>query len=176
MARYRRVAARKRRTREHVVADLSANHVERNALLCGFSVERTFHDYGIDQTVTTYDRRGQIENGLILIQLRGTDRPKFLDGGRAVECRLERSHLAHWLEEPMPFIVVRYDARKNIGYWLYLQAYFEARPDFDLARAPARVTVPIPCRNVVSRAAMRRFARYKNAVLAQVGGRIHHAE
>jgi hypothetical protein len=27
---------RKRRTREHVIADLAVNHVERHALLCGF--------------------------------------------------------------------------------------------------------------------------------------------
>jgi hypothetical protein len=39
---------RKRRTREHVIADLSVNHVERQALLCGFSVERIRVDYGID--------------------------------------------------------------------------------------------------------------------------------
>ena len=176
MARHRPAATRKRRTREHVIADLSANHVERHALLCSFAVERTFHDYGIDQTVTTYDRRGEIENGLILIQLRATDRLMLLDGGRAVRCRLERSHLGHWLGEPMPFIVVLYDARTNVGYWLYLQAYFEARPDFDLARATRTVTVPIPRSNVLNRAAMRRFARYKKAVLAQLGGRVHHAE
>lgn len=29
---------RKRRTREHVIADLSVNHVERLVLLCGWTV------------------------------------------------------------------------------------------------------------------------------------------
>jgi hypothetical protein len=167
---------RKRRTREHVLADLSANHVERHALLCSFSAERTFHDYGIDLTVTTFDRQGMMENGEILVQLRATDRPVLVDGGRAVRCRLERSHLAHWLAEMMPFILVLYDGRKEVGYWLYLQAYFEAQRDFDLARAPQWVTVRIPRGNLLTRAAMRRFARYKKAVLAQVGGRIHRVE
>ena len=37
---------RKRRTREHVIADLAVNHVERQALLCGFTIERVVHDYG----------------------------------------------------------------------------------------------------------------------------------
>jgi hypothetical protein len=32
---------RKRRTREHVIADLSVNHVERLVLRCGWTVERT---------------------------------------------------------------------------------------------------------------------------------------
>ena len=36
----------KRRTRAHVLADLSINHVERHVLLCGFSVDRVEHDYG----------------------------------------------------------------------------------------------------------------------------------
>ena len=51
---------RKRRTRQHVIADLSANYVERCALLCGFSVERIRLDYGIDLIVHTYNRHGEI--------------------------------------------------------------------------------------------------------------------
>ena len=39
---------RKRWTRGHVIADLSANHVERFVLECGFAAEVTRHDYGVD--------------------------------------------------------------------------------------------------------------------------------
>ena len=35
--------ARKRRTREHIIADLSVNYVERQALLCGHTIERVVH-------------------------------------------------------------------------------------------------------------------------------------
>jgi hypothetical protein len=38
---------RKRRTREHVIADLSVNHVERMVLRCGWTVERVRRDYGL---------------------------------------------------------------------------------------------------------------------------------
>lgn len=65
---------RKRRTREHVIADLSVNHVERQALLCGFSVERLVHDYGIDLELLTFNRRGEIEEGKILVQVKASDR------------------------------------------------------------------------------------------------------
>ena len=61
MAKRPREAERKRRTREHVIADLSANHVEKQALLCGFSVERVRHDYGIDLIWFTYDEHGEVE-------------------------------------------------------------------------------------------------------------------
>jgi hypothetical protein len=39
---------RKRRTREHVIADLSINHVERFIRRCGWTAERTRHDYGLN--------------------------------------------------------------------------------------------------------------------------------
>lgn len=64
MSRKKPVPRKKRRTREHVIADLSANHVERHALLCGYSVERCLHDYGIDLVITTYDTQGNVENGV----------------------------------------------------------------------------------------------------------------
>ena len=59
----------KRRTREHVIADLSVNHVERFVLLCGHTVERVLHDYGIDLLLYTYDGNGESENDTIYIQL-----------------------------------------------------------------------------------------------------------
>ena len=65
---------RKRRTRQHVIADLGVNHVERQALLCGFSVERMRTDYGIDLAVFTYDRQGRAENGCLFLQVKATER------------------------------------------------------------------------------------------------------
>ena len=51
----------KTRTREHVLADLSINHVERQVLLCGFSVDRVQHDYGYDLSMATYSQGGEYE-------------------------------------------------------------------------------------------------------------------
>jgi hypothetical protein len=50
----------KLRTRAHVLADLSINHVERQVLLCNFSVGRVQHDYGYDLTLATYHETGEI--------------------------------------------------------------------------------------------------------------------
>ncbi len=60
----------KRRTREHVIADLSANHVEKQALLCGFTVQRWVYDYGIDLVLSTYTDEGETEGGFIVIQIK----------------------------------------------------------------------------------------------------------
>jgi hypothetical protein len=48
----------KTRTREHVLADLSINHVERQVLLCGFSVDRVQHDYAHTKNTIHKQLRG----------------------------------------------------------------------------------------------------------------------
>jgi hypothetical protein len=68
---------RKRRTREHIIADLSVNHVERQVLLCGFTCQRIAQDYGIDLEVTTFTRSGYVEEGKILLQLKAAARLRF---------------------------------------------------------------------------------------------------
>jgi Domain of unknown function (DUF4365) len=165
---------KKRRTREHVIADLSANHVERHALLCGFSVRYSKHDYGIDLWIATYNRLGEIENGEIRVQLKATDHLKIISGGQWVVFPVERRDLRHWLLEPMPIILVVYDAAVDLAYWLYVQAYFKSQPGFDLTKAGPKVTVRIPRSNIVNQAAMKKFAGFRDAILAQTKGVVHH--
>jgi hypothetical protein len=171
MARRRSASERKRRTREHVLADLSANHVEKQALLCGFAVERVRLDYVIDLMVQTFNRRGEVENGWIPFQLKGTDRIRLVAGGSAVSCRVERADLRHWLNERQPVVLALYDARADVAYWLFVRGYFAGLAGFDINRAPERVSVSIPRQNVLGRAAMRHLARQKNTLLG-VGERV----
>jgi hypothetical protein len=166
----------KRRTREHVIADLSANHVERHALLCGFSVERRFHDYGLDLTITTYDDEGIVESGYILIQLKATDHLKLVSRRQMVACRIERTDLRAWVNDPVPVILVVYDAVAEVAYWLYVQQHFQQRPRFNLNRGAANVTLRIPCGNVLTTAVMQTFARWKNQLLLQMRGLRHATE
>ena len=170
----KRPVARKRRTREHVIADLSANHVKRHALLCGYSVERIVHDYGIDLWISTYDHAGELENGQIRVQVKATDRLKTVSGGRAVAVRVAQADFRHWLLEPMPVVLMVYDAQADVACWLYVQAYFETQGGVDLDRMGVKMTVHIPRENVVDQGAMRRFAEFRDKVLAQVKGVVHH--
>jgi hypothetical protein len=154
----------KRCTREHVLADLSANYVEKQALLCDYAAERVRLDYGIDLMVTTFNRRGEVASSRIFFQLKATDRLKTVAGGDAVSCRIERANLLHWLDEAIPVVLVVYDARADIGYWLYIQRHFASLAGFDLAKCGKRVSVTIPCSNVLNPEAMRELARAKNAI------------
>src|SRR5436190_18242411 len=66
-------AERKRRTREHVIADLSLHHVEGLALKCGYSVQRLVPDYGYDLWLATYNEVGEAEDSYVLLQLKASD-------------------------------------------------------------------------------------------------------
>src|SRR2546423_3625650 len=90
---------KKRRTREHVIADLSVNHVERQALLAGFAVQRIVRDYGIDLFIATYDPAGDVENGEIRIQLKATDNPRWVQGRQYLAVRVRQGDFRHWLME-----------------------------------------------------------------------------
>ena len=90
---------RKRRTREHVLADLSANHVEKIALNCGFAVERLSKDYGLDLAIFTFDKRGFCESGVLWMQLKATDQVKTTRDGNAILVRLDRRDVLAWIGE-----------------------------------------------------------------------------
>ena len=168
--------ARKRRTREHTIHDLAANHTERFALLCGFSVERIEHDYGTDLLLFTYDTTGEIENGMIFLQLKATDNLQVLQDKQMIALELEKGHLETWLTEPLPVILVVYDTSTNRAYWLYVQAYFERLTGFSIHEAGKRVTIHVPITNLVNETAIRRFRDFKQRVLSQIEGVIHHGD
>jgi hypothetical protein len=164
---------RKRRTREHVIADRSVNHVERHALFCGFTVERVTHDYGIDLELFTFDRRGKIEEGKVLLQVKASDHLAIRPNQAQFAIRIDRCDLVLWLAQPMPVMLIVYDARKDVAYWLYVQSYFRRLKDFNLFAAGQTVTVHIPVGNLVTTSAMRRFRRFRNRVLEQMRTVIH---
>ncbi len=93
MARKRQPHERKLRTREHVLADLSINHVERQILLRGFAVNRPDTDYGIDLVMLTYDDQGGVEPGQVLFQIKATDSRQLLKVGPFISHRIEVTDL-----------------------------------------------------------------------------------
>lgn len=166
-------SSRKRRTREHVIADLSVNHVERQALLCGFSVERRVHDYGVDLVLLTYTDQGVEESGEILLQVKSTESASTVAKGRFVSVRIERAHLRAWLAEPMPVILVVYDVSRDRAYWLYVQGAFSGGRRFKAATGSKRVSMRIPATQVLDPNAIARFRDFKAAIVAQFERIIH---
>ncbi len=120
---------KKRRTREHIIADLSISHTERQALLAGFAVQRIVRDYGIDLFIATYDRFGEVENGEIRIQLKATDTPTRVDGPYVVykhesssALQAFRSHRRAEQIDPMTLASVR---KTLVGFGFMEEKEFE---------------------------------------------------
>jgi Domain of unknown function (DUF4365) len=98
----------KQRTRQYIIADLSINHIERQALLCGYAVERVQYDYGYDLAIWTYTESGEIEAGQCLVQVKATDSINFLADQTRITFRLDRRDLNLWLGDFLPVFLILY--------------------------------------------------------------------
>jgi hypothetical protein len=109
---------RKRRTREHVIADLSLNHLERFILEEGHAVQRTGSDYGYDLVMLTHGAEGYAEPGLVYFQLKAAGALGQSSSGYVYDVDVRDYNL--WTRELMPVILVLYDASRRRAYWLHV--------------------------------------------------------
>jgi hypothetical protein len=160
----------KARTREHVIADLAVNHVERQVLLGGGTVERIVHDYGLDLVLFTYTSTGEIESSNVFIQVKATEKMTWLQDGEAASFRLDRADLVGWLHQLLPVILVVYDATEDRAYWLHVQGYFAALPDFNLFGIGPKVSVHLSAEQILEPATVRQFAALRDEALQGTKG------
>jgi hypothetical protein len=157
----------KRRTREHVIADLAVNHVERQALLCGHTVERVRSDYGVDLLMVTFDAAGEVEDGYIPIQVKATEGLAWLQTEEAAAFRVTRKDLVGWLRQSMPVILAVYDVSEDRAYWLHVQGHFRAQPGFNLFAAADTITVRLPRACVLDSSAIGAIAALRDEAKRQ---------
>ncbi len=162
------------RTRQHVIADLAVNHLERQVLLCGYTGQRVQHDYGYDFTVVTYDQHGQIEGGVVFFQVKATDHVSLLRDGQTITWPVSRRDLKLWLSEAYPVILVLYDGSRDRAYWLYVQDYFAGYPTAELFAAGNELNVHIPSVQRVNRQSIRGIARQKGKIQEQIHRKAGH--
>lgn len=165
--------AGKRRTREHIIADMGVCFVEWQVVQCGYTVERIRHDYGIDLELKTYNELGERETGDVLIQVKATDSVEFHEEKKTVAFRIDRKDLVSWMKEMAPVILVVFEARKKRAYWCYVQQYFGALHEFNIFAAGKTVTVQVPIKNRLNPHAIRKFARFRDNVNKQMG-QVYH--
>jgi len=140
---------RKRRTREHVLEDLSENYLEKKVLLNGHLLRRPVRDYGVDVTMFHFGSSGEIENGEIRFQLKATDHLNVLADKERISFPIKTADLHYWSMEIYPFILVVYDAKANNAFWLEIQDYVKMNPD-RLDPDIETVNVHIPVSNELS--------------------------
>jgi hypothetical protein len=162
LAKDRTTGGKKRRTRGHIIADLAVNHIERQVLFAGFTMQRIASDYGLDALIKTYDARGEVENGLVWLQIKATDHARRFRRRGSIALRVQRKDLIHWLGEIYPVILTLYDATVDQAFWLHVQEEFRRGKVFALPRTGASLTVQVPRRSVVNQQAVREFQRRKS--------------
>jgi hypothetical protein len=162
------IPPRKRRTREHVIADLSVHHVEGFVLLEGHTAQRLDQDYGYDLVVITYDPHGYIEAGALFVQLKAAERLRRAGSHYVFDLDIRDYNL--WTLNRIPVILILYDATQNQGYWLPVQHYFQE----DSSRRPKKgaktVRVRIPATQRMDRSAVSQLRDLKNQWIPSAGG------
>jgi len=170
----KKAESRKKRTREHVIADQSLNFIQYFIINAGFTSESTTRDYEYDLTVNTFDSRGLIEPGNIYIQLKASETLVQHADGRSYVFDLDIRDYNLWIEEPMPVFLVLYEATSRKAFWLYFQQYI-AGPKTPRPRANARtIRVRVPKANRVKTDFVRHARNRKAEILKQLGEFIKH--
>ena len=143
---------KKLRTRQHIIEDLGFNHVERQVLLAGCTMQKITRDYGYDGFIHLYNERGEYENGLIQFQLKSTDSLKVMNLGYAVD--LSKRDLELWLFTTLPMLLFLYDAKESKAYFVSLRDYF-LENSIALRDVRKFVRIYIPASNLFDAEAMR---------------------
>lgn len=158
---------RKTRTREHVIASQSVAHVERFIVAAGHTAERPMSDYGYDLSMSTFAPNGGAEPGNVWFQLKATDTLPLMQDDNTIPYLIEWKDVSLWREEPMPVILVVYDAAQQAAYWLYTQALFQSDGRFR-GSGGGTVTVHLSRANVLDEQAISLFRLFKQNVLEQM--------
>src|ERR1700688_1495086 len=123
---------RKQRTRQHVIADQSVNHVERFIIEEGHTAQRLEKDYGYDLLLFTYDEQGYSEPDFLSLQLKAAESLQAVGSYYVFDLDIRDYNL--WMLERMPVILILFDASRKRAYWLSVQSYFSE----ELARRPRK--------------------------------------
>jgi hypothetical protein len=155
---------RKRRTREHVIEDLSENHLELKVLLQGHVQGRPERDYGVDVTMFHFADNGEIENGEVRFQLKATEKLKVIEKGKVISFPIRTGDLHYWAMEIHPFILVVFDVSRDNAFWLHIQEYVAECPD-GVDPENEEVSVHIPMSNKLTRASIDHFRKISLQVI-----------
>lgn len=164
----------KQRTRTHVIAAQSLNYVEKFIYDEGYTAERVESDYGYDLIVSTYDEDGYVEPGLILLQLKSTDRIRKIANNTHIAFTISVKDYRLWMAEGYPVFVIVYDAVNRKAYWLYFQKHFKDDKSREPKAKAKAVTIRIPIANVMSTTTISFMRAKKAAIMVSLSRASHH--
>ena len=159
---------RKRRTRQHVIADQSVNHVERFIIDEGHIAQRLEKDYGYDLLLFTFDEQGYAEPGLVSLQLKAAENLPSVETDYVFDVDIRDYNL--WTHEKFPVLLILFDASRRRASWLDFKRYFHRHPARRPKRGAKSVRVRVPARQVVNRRAIARMRDLKGEARVRLMG------
>ncbi len=158
---------RKLCTRQHFIEYLSYNFVEKQCLMARCTWQRYFPDLGKDGFVISYTDRGEPEDGKIEVQVKATDHIERFRLKDSFYFDINRRDLESWLSvtyQQNPFLLVLYDAKADIAYFLEIASYFKSG-NARIEKINKFVRVYIPCDSVLNPASVKLLRWEKNELL-----------
>lgn len=156
------IGPRKRRTRQHVIADLSVHYVEGFILEEGHTAQRFGSEYSYDLLMHPFDEEGYPEPGSVYFQLKAAESLKVVGAAYVYDVDIRDYNL--WIQEEMPVVLILFDAARRRAYWLCVQQYFRE----DATRRPKKgaksVRVRVPKRQRVNRPAIQQMRELKGSL------------
>ena len=110
-----------KRTREHVLEELSLQHLK-SILPPEWISEEVRRDYGLDVRVELVAQEG-VTALEFSVQLKGTNELDMSGGDVLHRCKVPTAH--YFLKRPEPVMYVVYDAGGNTAYWVWGQPYWK---------------------------------------------------
>ncbi|MDJ1521773.1 DUF4365 domain-containing protein [Stenotrophomonas maltophilia] len=159
---------KKQRTRQHVIADLSANHVSYGVYQSGFTIETAHHDYGTDGMVFTFDSGGFQENGFIALQFKSTDNLGTYQISSGFSYPIDIGDLKLWNDDIYPVYLILYDAVNEKAFWVHVQSYLKTS-GFDPSKSTTKThNVRLPASNVFDPSTPRIWQEKKEKINAKL--------
>jgi hypothetical protein len=135
-----------RRTREHIIEEMSLNFLEREVLKRGHQlIPATKREYGHDATMIHFcPKTGGIENGEVRFQLKATNNlDTEAEFAICPDIKLEHLHYWYWEAQRLPFVLVLYDAMRHRGYWVDVRRYVDDElQEVDPDQKTTRIRIP----------------------------------
>ncbi len=164
-------APRKQRTRQHMIADQSVNHIERFILDAGHTAQRLTPDYGYDLVLFTYDERGYLEPGSVYVQVKASENLEAVGDDFGFDLDVRDYNL--WMLEETPVILILFAASRRRAYWLWVQNYFSTEAIRLPKKGAKSIRVRVPKRQSVTRTAVVKWRDLKQQEFRQArGGRV----
>ena len=121
----------------------------------------------------TYNDEGEVEEGLITVQLKATDNLSVLQDGETIAFPIETADLNYWLAMTYPMILVVYNAQLDTAHWLYVQAYLQSQRQVSPILVGNTMTLRLKKSNLVTPDAIRQFAGFRDQIAQQLKGVTH---